>query len=427
MKKNSLFNRVYGTVATMFFFIVATCSFSACSKDDETPPIVSPYVESRTVMVYMVAENSLNKNVWADVQEMLVGMNNDTLSANDRLVIYLDDVKLPRIYVVDKTTCDYVVDKTTKEKEIDWSRLTPVVQYDEDVNSASATQLGTFINYVKSHYPAESYGLVMWSHASGWIPSNFSEDVSSEVSTKRKSFGVDNGKNIANNNGNQMNIDDMANVLQGNEFDFIFFDACNMQTIEVAYELRDAAKWLIASPAEIPASGANYETMTRAMFLKDDYVNQMLTVYKQEYSNAYGIVVSAVNTEALDDYAAYMKSVVAAHRSEMLNLNISSMLNYIRYGSWTTTSPDFLDMQGIMLKVLDDEEYAQWKGNTDKLITCVHTGRWYSGYPKSIIAIDDAQCCGMAMFIPFEKYTYSYESFNEKYLKTSWAKAVWIE
>ena len=416
MKKNSLFNRVYGTVATMFLFIVATCSFSACSKDDETPPIVSPYVESRTVMVYMVAENSLNKNVWADVQEMLVGMNNDTLSANDRLVIYLDDVKLPRIYVVDKTT-----------KITQFSELVPVMTYENDVNSSSAEQLGTFIDYVKSNYPAESYGLVMWSHASGWTPSNFSGDMYSETPTKRKSFGVDNGKNTTNNNGNQMNIDDMASVLQGNAFDFIFFDACVMQTIEVAYELRDAAKWLIASPAEIPASGANYETMTRAMFLKDDYVNQMLTVYKQEYSNAYGIVVSAVNTEALDDYAAYMKSVVAAHRSEMLNLNISSMLNYIRYGSWTTTSPDFLDMQGIMLKVLDDEEYAQWKGNTDKLITCVHTGRWYSGYPKSIIAIDDAQCCGMAMFIPFEKYTYSYESFNEKYLRTSWAKAVWIE
>lgn len=416
MKKNSLFNRVYGTVATMLLFIVATCSFSACSKDDETPPIVSPYVESRTVMVYMVAENSLNKNVWADVQEMLVGMNNDTLSANDRLVIYLDDVKLPRIYVVDKTT-----------KITQFSELVPVMTYENDVNSSSAEQLGTFIDYVKSNYPAESYGLVMWSHASGWTPSNFSGDMYSETPTKRKSFGVDNGKNTTNNNGNQMNIDDMASVLQGNAFDFIFFDACVMQTIEVAYELRDAAKWLIASPAEIPASGANYETMTRAMFLKDDYVNQMLTVYKQEYSNAYGIVVSAVNTEALDDYAAYMKSVVAAHRSEMLNLNISSMLNYIRYGSWTTTSPDFLDMQGIMLKVLDDEEYAQWKGNTDKLITCVHTGRWYSGYPKSIIAIDDAQCCGMAMFIPFEKYTYSYESFNEKYLKTSWAKAVWIE
>lgn len=416
MNKNSLFNRVYGTVATMFLFIVATCSFSACSKDDETPPIVSPYVESRTVMVYMVAENSLNKNVWADVQEMLVGMNNDTLSANDRLVIYVDDVKLPRIYVVDKTT-----------KITQFSELVPVMTYENDVNSSSAEQLGTFIDYVKSNYPAESYGLVMWSHASGWTPSNFSGDIYSETPTKRKSFGVDNGKNTTNNNGNQMNIDDMASVLQGNAFDFIFFDACVMQTIEVAYELRDAAKWLIASPAEIPASGANYETMTRAMFLKDDYVNQMLTVYKQEYSNAYGIVVSAVNTKALDDYAAYMKSVVAAHRSEMLNLNISSMLNYIRYGSWTTTSPDFLDMQGIMLKVLDDEEYAQWKGNTDKLITCVHTGRWYSGYPKSIIAIDDAQCCGMAMFIPFEKYTYSYESFNEKYLKTSWAKAVWIE
>ena len=128
MKKNSLFNRVYDTVAIMFL-IVATCSFFACSKDDDTPPVVSPYAESRTVMVYMVAENSLSPNATTDVQEMLVGMNNDTLNVNNRLVIYLDDVKSPRIYVVDKTT-----------KKTLLSDLTPVITYEEDVNSASAEQ-----------------------------------------------------------------------------------------------------------------------------------------------------------------------------------------------------------------------------------------------------------------------------------------------
>ena len=67
------------------------------------------------MMVYMVAENSLSPNALDDVQEMLEGMNNDTLNVNDRLVIYLDDVKLPRIYVVDKTT-----------KKTSLSNLTPV-------------------------------------------------------------------------------------------------------------------------------------------------------------------------------------------------------------------------------------------------------------------------------------------------------------
>lgn len=419
MKKNSLFNRVYDTVAIMFL-IVATCSFFACSKDDDTPPVVSPYAESRTVMVYMVAENSLSPNATTDVQEMLVGMNNDTLNVNDRLVIYLDDVKSPRIYVVDKTT-----------KKTLLSDLTPVITYEEDVNSASAEQLGAFVDYVKTHYPAESYGLVMWSHASGWVPSSYDGDRSGETSSMRKAFGVDNGKNISTkyggNNGHQMEIADMASVLEGETFDFIFFDACVMQTIEVAYELRHLADYLIASPAEIPAPGANYKTMMRAMFSKEDVVTRIMTDYEREYRNSYGLVISAVNTSVLEDYATYMKSIVAHYRSEMMELDVSSVLNYMHYGTWTTNFPDFLDMQGVMLQVLDNEEFAQWKVETDKVVTCVHAGCWYSNYPKGKVTIDDAQCCGMSMFIPFEKYAFNSWAFNDEYLKTSWAKAVWIE
>lgn len=420
MKVNDSFNRVCGIVAAMALLIVATYSFSACSKDDDTPPFISPYAESRTVMVYMVAENSLNVNVKADVREMLEGMNNDTLSAGDRLVIYLDDISLPRIYVVDKNT-----------KKTDLSELEPVVQYAEDVNSASAEQLGAFVDYVKANYPADSYGLVLWSHASGWLPSNFSGDQSKEAPSRHKSFGIDNGKNSSSmNQGHQMNIEDMAIALDGEDFDFILFDACSMQNIETAYELRHASKCLIASPAELPAPGAHYKSMVRAMFKRDNTANEMLEAYLHEYKKSpYGLVISALNTAELDDYAAYMKSIVAAHRSELLSLNTSSMLNYYLYNTWGSDKPDFLDMQGIMLKVLTADEYAQWKEKTDKMITCRHADYWIhvsNGYSK-IMPIDNAQCCGITMHIPFEKYDANLKAFNEQYLETSWAKAVWGE
>lgn len=411
---------MYGTVAIMVYVIVATCSFSACSKDDGTQPFVSPYAENRTVMVYMVAENSLNKNVAGDIQEMLAGMDNDTLFVGDRLVIYIDDLKMPRIYVVDKNT-----------KKTSLSDLTPVKEYVEDVNSSSAEQLRSFVDYVKNQYPADSYGLVLWSHSSGWVPSGFSDDESYEAFSRRKTFGVDNGRNAKNNDfGYQMEIPDMAAALEaaleGRKLDFIFFDACVMQNIEVAYELRHVAKSLIASPAEIPAPGANYKTMVRAMFRSNSYVDKMLEVYEHEYNkSAYGLVISAINTSTMDDYATYMKSLVTAHRSEMMALNTSSMLNYIHYGEWTSNYPDFLDMQGIMLKVLDDEEYVQWKAATDKMVTCLHVGHWYTGYIKKSMQIDDAQCCGVSMFIPFAKYNST--SFNTDYYTTSWAKAVWKE
>jgi hypothetical protein len=240
---------------------------------------------------------------------------------------------------------------------------------------------------------------------------------------------VDNQRNSASKyaEGHQMNIEDMASELNGENFDFILIDACVMQNIEVAYELRHTTKCLIASPAEIPEPGAQYKSMVRAMFKKNNTANEMLNAYLKEYRNSYGLVISALNTAEMDDYAAYMKSVVAAHRSELLSLDTSSMLNYIHYGSWTKDYPDFLDMQGVMLKVLNADEYAQWKAKTDKMITCRHAGFWYSAYPKSKVSIDDAQCCGVTMHIPFEKYNANSWAFNEKYLETSWAKAVWRE
>ena len=323
---NNLFrivqHKMYGTVAAMFL-MVATCSFFACSKDDETTSFVSPYAENRTVMVYMAAENSLSSNAITDVREMLEGMRNDTLPESDRLVIFLDDTSMPRIYVVDKNT-----------QAVTLSELKPVLQYDEDVNSSSAKQLGAFVDYVKANYPAESYGLLLWSHASGWLPSNFIGDQHQDASSRRRSFGVDNQRNSASKyaEGHQMNIEDMASELNGENFDFILIDACVMQNIEVAYELRHTTKCLIASPAEIPEPGAQYKSMVRAMFKKNNTANEMLNAYLKEYRNSYGLVISALNTAEMDDYAAYMKSVVAAHRSELLSLDTSSMLNYIHYG-----------------------------------------------------------------------------------------------
>ena len=422
--------RMCGIVAAMLFPVVATCSFSACADDDdETPSFVSPYADSRTVMVYMVAENSLSANVWSDVNEMLVGMKNDSLKVGDRLVIYVDDLRLPRIYVVDKMT-----EGTT------FSDLKPVVTYDGEVNSATAEGLSAFMDYAVSHYPAESYGLLLWSHASGWLPSSYGGDYDTGAPVRRKSFGLDNGMNSSNKYlpGNQMSVADMVKALEGKPMlEFILFDACLMQNIEVAYELRHTAKYMISSPAEIPLLGANYTTMSKAMFRKDRPHEHILEAYYREYAEgphraSYGIVVSSVNMGMLDDYVAYMKTVVAAHKAEMLKLDVSDMLNYICYGKWTFNYPDFLDMQGIMLQVLNDEEYAQWKAKTDKVIDCLHTDQWYTSYTKGRVSVDDAQCCGVSMFIPFEKYSSrtfesTFKSFNEAYSQTSWAKDVWMD
>ena len=78
------------TVAIMLLSVVATCWLSSCSdsdgKDEEEVLPDSSYAPSRTVMVYIVAENDLSGAAADDIREMLAGIKVMTLYAHDRLV-----------------------------------------------------------------------------------------------------------------------------------------------------------------------------------------------------------------------------------------------------------------------------------------------------------------------------------------------------
>ncbi len=422
------FTGTCGKVAAMIFFIVATCLFLACTHDEDKSSAEIPdanLANSRTVMVYMVGENSLgDPELKQDVREMIKGRNGLNFHAGDHLVLYVDDNALPRIYELKKNlSASHLTD------------LTPVYTYKEDVNSASADQLGDFIRYVKRHYPAQSYGLLMWSHASGWIPSTYEGDKTSGSSAKRRSFGLDNQKNSYINIGFQMEIKDMAAAIEAEGgVDFMFFDACSMQTIEVAYALRNATECIIASPAEIPGPGADYATMVPAMFQKEDPVQQMLSAYYNAYlyNRLYGVVISAVKTEALEDFAAEMRGIVQRYKSQLMDLDKQPLLNYFVYGTWGTASPDCLDMQAVMQTVLPENEYGPWKEKLDAFVSCQATDYWYSacvpdgfGGHGSRVYVIPSQCSGISMAIPFEVYSKNAARYDLSYLETAWAQAVW--
>ena len=68
-------------------------SFAACGSDDApnpTPPEPEPPVSSneRTVLIYIAAENSLNKFSTDDLNEMKQGSK--ALKDNQNLVVYVD-------------------------------------------------------------------------------------------------------------------------------------------------------------------------------------------------------------------------------------------------------------------------------------------------------------------------------------------------
>lgn len=390
----------------LLFFLIASFLVS-CSKDEKDALDESV---SQTVVAYMAAENSLSiyatydlNGELCDADEMLRTV--DAMSDNDRLVLFIDDVELPRIYVL-----------TNKTKEKSIAKLKASYQFAEDVNSCSPKILKQVLDWAMTNCSAEEYGLVMWSHGSGWIPPR----------TPRRAFGVDNGHNVGSgtlaNEGDEMDIGEMAKALAGfPKFDFILFDACFMQTVEVCYELKDRANYIIGSPAEIPLLGAPYTTMMYQMFTeKGANPKGMIQCYYNKYANE-GCALSVVDCSKLDALADATKGMVKQYEDSLERMDFASVLNYFDYDSCRRLSdmPDYYDMLSLMKHLLKEVDYVKWKAVYDEAVReRLSTRTVYTAYKSEPIHINANEYGGMSMCVPQEKY--EGESFYKGYWKMKW-------
>lgn len=396
-----------------------TLTFVSCEKNEEP----EPERKERTVVFYMVSENSLVSYCNMNIRQLLKSAK--SMKNGEEIVLYVDGINNPAIYTINnKTMAQYLED------------LTPEYEYPSDVNSCSGVTLTEFLGYVKQHHAADSYGLVLWSHGTGWIPSSYIGD-SPNYFARRRSFGLDNGKNTNNDLGHQMPISELHNALKsmGQKFDYILFDCCFMQCVEVDYELSDVAGYIIASPAEIPGPGAPYDQLVDVFFSKNNCARQIADIYYNQYNaSQYGVVMSVCDCSQMDAFAEATSKVVLNHKNELLTQSYKNVLDYFDYNQFRSKDirmPDFYDINGVLKSYVPDTEYAIWKMEFDKAYPVAHsTDSWYSIYPKGRIPVDKGQFGGASMYVQLEKYTKGQYAegnrfFVEGFPSSQWAKKVW--
>ena len=134
--------------------LACACSSADSPAPAELPDTLSVTTARRTVLVYMAAQNSLGLygNQRTDSAEIMAGRQ--SLAAQDRLLLFMDDDAAPRLYRIGRDTSEPVL----------------VKRWTQDENSASADFFGRLLSFVRQYYPSEEYGLVMWAHATGWLP-----------------------------------------------------------------------------------------------------------------------------------------------------------------------------------------------------------------------------------------------------------------
>ena len=135
-------------ICLLSFFLLAAVS---CSSEAELADGAAP---CRTVLVYLAGDNSLSDEVGAKTDALVAGWRN----RRDNLLIYRDSRDAGGTPSLLKVEGDVAHPYAMVLKE-----------YPES-NSASPEIFSEVLRDVTTGYPAPSYGLLVFSHGTGWLP-----------------------------------------------------------------------------------------------------------------------------------------------------------------------------------------------------------------------------------------------------------------
>lgn len=351
--------RFLATILSLLFLgIIVGCSDNQPDTPDNPETPGKPDPVRRTVLVYMVADNSLGTYDFdkIDIREMLEGASNKGIAEDSRWLVYhapkYGSPKLIEITANDSTTL-----KTYPRG-----------------GSATLGRMTEVLDDVVTYSPASSYGLVLWSHASNWIVDGVEED--REVATL--SFGID-GSGAA---AQKMDIATLRYAMLNRNIDYVYFDACFMGSVEVAYELRDACNYVIASPSELPSDGMPYQQ--NMVCLTDGSVDALVNAAQNtfDYYNAILLpyyrtcTMSVIDTRVLERLAqataAIYKLTPLPHPGTLITnyrADISTVEDAIDFGEYVNALAESSSIDPALISEFNAalEDAVVYKDATEKL------------------------------------------------------------
>ncbi len=198
--------------------IMNTESFHAYNPPQAfSPLLVVTYIpppKSWTLMYFLAEDNNLSSNGLFQESQLRAGVVNNDVN----ITVFYDGIETEAKYV-----------GLAPEKSDD------VVENKGELSTGDPDVLTDFIQWSQSTYQAENYALILYDHSSGVSGFGFDEhpgDDNSDCVT---------GKSCLTFRELQQALTNIPLL------DVIYIDACSSATIEVAYELRDQANYLVAS------------------------------------------------------------------------------------------------------------------------------------------------------------------------------------
>lgn len=408
---------------TLLVIVLAACS-------NEIPEQQPAKRSGRTVLAYLISNNkagSLDTYLRDNVIDMYTALGNMKESCT-LLVFYrpytgdapLSKPTLMSFYADGRGNINNVAALTGAELTFD--AVCHVAQKKEyTMNSQIATDpavMEEVFTDMQKTAPSDSYGLILGSHATGWMKGN---------SVQSKAFGDDGGYNI--------DIPDLANVLKksfSEKLDFVLFDACMMGNAEVGYELKDVTSHCIASVMETPVYGFPYDQILPYLYTENiDYpavCHEFISFNKTK--DVWG-TCAVMDCSQMENLASAVKAKLSEWEDALFSVSMRNVQQYgvnnYKYFSYDVL--DFFRELGGKSGVAETDLNEAIASIQTVLNEAVIAKECIPNPSNSSFRVDEARFCGIGMYIPKEVNDYvpdniSWNNWNDYYKQSiSWYRA----
>lgn len=127
-----------------------------------------------------------------------------------------------------------------------------------EINSGSLVDIRAFMDWAVSNYPADNYVYSVFNHGSGFDDYNIEGTYSSSINF---GIGFDDSSNDSLSHNELEQATSYLKGLIGKKIDLVYTYACLMGGVELSYELKDNADYLLFSEELFPADYWSYEAL----------------------------------------------------------------------------------------------------------------------------------------------------------------------
>ncbi|MBI2092391.1 MAG: lamin tail domain-containing protein [Deltaproteobacteria bacterium] len=348
------------------------------------------------LLIYMAGDNDLEKfGYYKDINDMEKAGS----GKNVHVVVYADFATMdmdPKPKEQSTSALIYV------KKDKNWNTsqgedIVSEVQLIDEPNTGDPSYLPNFLKLATEKFPANRYYLIIWGHSNGW-----------------KGLAVDffDRLELEKGHNDRLTMNELRDALfDGPDISVLGFQSCMMGSIEVALQIREKVRYMIASQESVWATnqgtwpwsliiekmetdpgtsakklaidsataiGDKYAAIEKANAKFQDWTFSALNLNGSNFTNLISTVSQFAKelTDGLEDYGE-AKSVhdvvddnVQRRIKDIIKGGTGSVESFSRI--FTAAFPqyrsDYRDLHGLADKIEHDDKIApQWKTNAEKV------------------------------------------------------------